>query len=76
MTLPLASPKQVWLIAARCTRVGLNRDDALAFCARVAGHPIATRKALTKDEASWVITALDTWHDTGADPTLTERSNA
>ncbi|WP_147264183.1 hypothetical protein [Desertihabitans brevis] len=68
--LPRASSKQVGLVVARMRRVGLtDRDAGLAFCARVACRPISSRSELTADEASWVLTALDTWHRDGVDPT-------
>jgi len=46
-------------MAVEMRRVGLvERDDRLAFAARVVGHDIETSNELTVEEASQVITAL------------------
>lgn len=58
---PLAgiTEAQVGLLGMLCTKAGLvDRDSALAYVADTIGHEVASRKELTKTEASIVIDAL------------------
>lgn len=50
-----------------------ERDDALAFCADVIGHPLDSTKSLTKHEAMRVIERLEAVEDGDPEPDFEEQ---
>lgn len=66
------TPEQVTHIAALSTDLGLTRDQKLAGCATVVGHPVESTKDLTKSEASAVIDRMKARLDEQPEPVLVD----